>query len=1384
MPPQSSRKGKARAVSPLPSQIGSPVPHDNNYLPSEATDEGEVSIFSRVKKKFKSSPASVSGSSTSSRSVTPQPPKTGASHRFSASNLGKWELDKVFLEELKHWERDHPRKTLNKILQKVNKAVQKGKPWMEVIPDAPFPAQSLVKGLAQVLLLAASLADANHKLQNFVMDVVAWITRLKENIASFRNPEFDMVEFKDLAIVQKIIHKICEWAKSRLVWGTLKHLIIWLIVLFIKVDKRWKKLNLESEIAEFETQVQKARQIFIEMSLITISGNVFHLQKILEEILGAHKAQEEEIAAEKARREVLHRALDPHTAQQSTYDQQGKLPCDAGSREDVLATIWGWINDHHPMTSQNFLWLTGAPGCGKSAVTATIAQEAKDRRILWAQFFINRNLAHTTDPNMYFPSIARQLSDFSVKVERHVHNTIQEAPSVADHISPRQAAELFVGAVAEACKFNPKMPVLVIIDGLDETNRNHLDNTAIIFSHLFAGLSTYPNAKIMIASRTEQQIHKPFTKTLTSNHVKRLHLHTEDSVTEVGNFFRKHLQEVAENHDLDPTLWPGKGREELLVKQADGLYIWAVTVTKFLNARLRMQGRMDPYRIIDQLKLPDKVDINELYQKILQLTYEEEYTTEWDLETFRRIIGAILVARKPLRVAELEHLLDLRDPASSGSSDRVDILNFVNLLRTVLISEMDTVSETTVIRLHKSFFEFATENSEMRFRVDLTVANAEMTLRCLKHIAKSYAGVASTQFASSSADLRDLPHSARYAFDYCLSHAPQDRHMLGIVLDHPNMTLSQFNAVLMSCSSNALPLSIGVQNNPSIITTSLHSHSMFWDYNSGSPTIPNSIHVPNPWRVTVSPDGRYCGCNVEVIDLQTLELLKYAEASAMSELFKLAGCTVFSPDGSYSATACDDGGIELYNLRSESLERYFETDAAEGESSISLAFASDSIRFVYATTNGILMFNAHTDDVEQIVRAPLARYLPVVLSPDGSCILSSTTTDNALLFWDLVTGQQIGEPFIGHTAEVYSAAFSPNSQYIASCDEDYMFRLWDVKSRQQLGDPIYGFHSVSFSPDGSYVLLTTGCGFQLREIPTMRTLAEVPMYDDGSFYANITITPDEPTYFSKGSLSYGTITPDGQHAIVTDLESDRMFIFNLSPHIFHIKNTLRVKWSALSIPNGNLFVYMDSDNALSLSRPASNRFGGRPLPRGNSHIPVISVVFSPDERHIAGICEDGLIHLWNTEDYTLIGTHQNPSSHGIIPGIWEDWLIHLLNTDYTFVGTHQNSPSHGITSLAFAPDGISIVVQTGIYKTLLTPLNDQLVPYDDIWTVPDVSPPTLIPDLSINPHVYSDSRNSSLQSVRWFPTTSYDVLWAYVDNHIIRAGTDGGFVVVPVNMVE
>src|SRR5258705_9216907 len=146
------------------------------------------------------------------------------------------------------------------------------------------------------------------------------------------------------------------------------------------------------------------------------------------------------------RRRHLDDALNPKIALRNTaYDDQGKLPCDADTRVDILADITKWVNDVSPK-SQNFLWMTGDPGSGKSAIAASLAQYCKDEGILWAQFFINRNNEATTNPRVYFPSIARQMGKHSSgsPVSKAIYDILQTRPSLLDDISNDQAMELFV----------------------------------------------------------------------------------------------------------------------------------------------------------------------------------------------------------------------------------------------------------------------------------------------------------------------------------------------------------------------------------------------------------------------------------------------------------------------------------------------------------------------------------------------------------------------------------------------------------------------------------------------------------------------------------------------------------------------------------------------------------------------------------------------------------------------------------------------------------------------------------------------------------------------------------------------------------------------------
>ena len=66
-----------------------------------------------------------------------------------------WQLDSKFFTQMEEWDTAHPESTLTKVLEKVNGAVTSCQPFIGYIPDSPFPARSLVQGLAYLLQLGS-----------------------------------------------------------------------------------------------------------------------------------------------------------------------------------------------------------------------------------------------------------------------------------------------------------------------------------------------------------------------------------------------------------------------------------------------------------------------------------------------------------------------------------------------------------------------------------------------------------------------------------------------------------------------------------------------------------------------------------------------------------------------------------------------------------------------------------------------------------------------------------------------------------------------------------------------------------------------------------------------------------------------------------------------------------------------------------------------------------------------------------------------------------------------------------------------------------------------------------------------------------------------------
>jgi hypothetical protein len=470
----------------------------------------------------------------------------------------------------------------------------------------------------------------------------------------------------------------------------------------------------------------------------------------------------------------LLRTLSPRIAANTSYVDQKKGFCYPGTRAQILADIKDWASNVSEDTPR-CLWLTGVPGAGKSSITATIARDFKDSGPLWAQFFISRIHNSTTNPDNIFPSIADQLAKKCPGAKHAICDALEQTPSLVDTISDDQGEMLFLKPIQVAANLNPSKPILFVIDALDECDAEYRRITNIL-SKVIAKLPR--NAKVLISSRPEEGIRAHLSPMLDAKYATRIDLDTStpSSILDVAMFLREQIKEIVSNEGLERE-WPGEEEMEGLCVKASGLFIWAVTATKFIRAQIDADGSECLDDVLDELNTKGMGDINALYHIILKRTCPDH---DWAFERFRRIVGCILALQEPLCLVALKDLLNLRKPNTNRPAD---VKHFIRRLRTVLVVGTDEINDKTIPRLHKSFIEFITSEHAERFRVNMVASNQELAVQCLRQLNGLTRDMCEIEhLAAFNNDIQDLPTridrhfppELRYACRCWSLHLPQE----------------------------------------------------------------------------------------------------------------------------------------------------------------------------------------------------------------------------------------------------------------------------------------------------------------------------------------------------------------------------------------------------------------------------------------------------------------------------------------------------------------------------------------------------------------------------------------------------------------------------------
>ncbi|MCJ7568724.1 MAG: TIR domain-containing protein [Anaerolineales bacterium] len=189
-------------------------------------------------------------------------------------------------------------------------------------------------------------------------------------------------------------------------------------------------------------------------------------------------------------------------------------------------------------------------------------------------------------------------------------------------------------------------------------------------------------------------------------------------------------------------------------------------------------------------------------------------------------------------------------------------------------------------------------------------------------------------------------------------------------------------------------------------------------------------------------------------------------------------CLDFSPDGKILASGGMDSKIILWDASTgemigEPLEGHHATvnDLAfspSGEILASVGCSSTDTQ--YCERGEMILWDLSGHQISsQTLTIHAHNVWTLAFSPDGDTIATGSA-DETIRFWDAASGEPVGDPILGHEIGVTSLAFSPDGAVLASGGIDATILLTDLASRQRIGPPLTrheaSVSSLAFSPDG------------------------------------------------------------------------------------------------------------------------------------------------------------------------------------------------------------------------------------------------------------------------------------------------------------------------------
>ena len=256
----------------------------------------------------------------------------------------------------------------------------------------------------------------------------------------------------------------------------------------------------------------------------------------------------------------------------------------------------------------------------------------------------------------------------------------------------------------------------------------------------------------------------------------------------------------------------------------------------------------------------------------------------------------------------------------------------------------------------------------------------------------------------------------------------------------------------------------------------------------------------------------------------------------------------------------------------------------------------------------------------------------VAFSPDGRLLLTGSMDGTAQIS-DVATGRPIGPRLSHRGGGLFHVTFSPDGKTALTSAGDATARLWDTATGQPIGDPlrhqdgelidktrIAGVVASTFSPDGSKILTAS--------------LNTARVWERGTGQGILQAIPDKADVASVAfnrECSRVMVTSRGKSARLYEVASGRAI----------------GKWAELSKldspldqlvainSSGTVALALNSPGVAQLTDLMTGKTIGPPLRHGGK---ILDVAFSPDDRLVATVGDDGKLRLWDAATATIFGS--------------------------------------------------------------------------------------------------------------------------------------------------